>query len=75
MTEHQQETIKKLALAIRSRHSGTSSLFLSAYEVFPKDVWSEAVQKKLLTAREYQACMLVLKAYRKSQAFTAIEDA
>lgn len=75
MTRYQQETIQRLALAIRSKQSGTTSLFLSMYECFPATVWSEAVQENLLTQEEYQGCMLVLKSYRKLQAFAAIKDA
>lgn len=75
VTRYQQETIQRLALAIRAKQSGTSSLFLSMYECFPALVWSEAVRENLLTEEEYQGCMLVLKNYRKLQAFAAIEDA
>jgi hypothetical protein len=64
--------IIELVELIRNKQPATS-LFLALYETFPRGVWSEAIRQGIMQPREFQACMLVLKQYRKLQAQSAIK--
>jgi hypothetical protein len=66
--------IRDLGNAIRNKQKGTTTLFLACYETFPSHVWGQSVEMGLLTPREFQACMIALKQYRKLQAKAAIEQ-
>jgi hypothetical protein len=65
--------ITELVELIRNKQPSSTSLFLALYETLPRGVWSESVRQNILSAREFQACILVLKQYRKLQAKSAIK--
>jgi hypothetical protein len=64
--------IIELVELIRNKQPATS-LFLALYETLPRGVWCEATRQGIMQPREFQACMLALKQYRKLQAETAIK--
>ena len=70
------DKLKELIRKIRNKEDGSSSFFLACYEsgFLPVSTWEKAIVDGIATPREYQACILILKSYRKLQAKSAIEN-
>jgi hypothetical protein len=62
--EHYLNQIKELSEAIHNREEGSTSLFLALYETIPSHIWKESIKRGILTIREWQACILILKRYQ-----------
>lgn len=75
MNDYPRQKIIELAIAIREKAENTTTLFLAMHETFPISVWEEAIEKGLLTPREFQAGILIVKQYRKMQARAAVKEA
>jgi hypothetical protein len=73
LTEPEAQKVSELVALIRAKKP-SASMFLAMFETFPKHIWAQSVREGIMTAPEYQACMLVLKQYRRAQAVSAIQE-